>query len=110
MKLPTRAHRRDLAPATMGAAGSIGRMQEAPAAVRTAARPMSYVDSAASSHERATFWSRPHSLMLTWPVLFALLLLLLLAGVIAITHQRTPRRRQPAVRGHAALPYQSPSQ
>jgi len=83
-------------------------MQEAPAAVRTAARPMSYVDSAAYSHERATFWSRPHSLVLTWPVLFALLLLLLLAGLIAVAHQRTPRRRQSLVGEPAAPPYSSP--
>lgn len=69
---------------------------------------MSYVDSAAYSHERANFWSRPHSMVLTWPVLFALLLLLLLAGLIAIAHQRTPRRRPAALRRSSSLPYQLP--
>jgi hypothetical protein len=69
---------------------------------------MSYVDSAAYSQQRATFWARPHSMVLTWPVLIALLLLLMLAGLIAIAHHCTSRRRLSSPRGPAALPAQSP--
>jgi hypothetical protein len=70
---------------------------------------MSYVDSTAYSHERASFWARPHSLMLTWPVLFALLLLLILAGLVALAHHCTPRRRLSSNRLGATLPSQSPA-
>ncbi len=47
---------------------------------------MSYVDGTVYSHERVTFWTRPHALVFAWPVLLALLLLLLLAGLIAVGH------------------------
>jgi hypothetical protein len=69
---------------------------------------MSYVDSAAYSHGRATFWARPHSMVLTWPVLFALLLLLMLAGLIAIAHHCTRRSRASRSRASSALPAQLP--
>jgi hypothetical protein len=54
---------------------------------------MSYVDTTAYSAPRAGFWTRPHSLLFTWPVLIALLLLLLAAGAIAVAHRCAPRLR-----------------
>ncbi len=69
---------------------------------------MSYVDTTAYSQGRSTFWTRPRSLVLTWPVLPALLLLLLLAGLIALAHHCTPRRRLSSSRLVGALPSLSP--
>jgi len=48
------------------------------------------------SNARATFWTRPPSLLFTWPVLIGLLLLLLAAGAIALAHHLSPQRRPSA--------------
>ena len=55
---------------------------------------MHYTGSTLDSNTRDTFWARPPSLVFTWPVLLGLLLLLLVAGVIAVAHQLRPRRRR----------------
>ena len=55
------------------------------------------------TNARANFWTRPPSFVVTWPLLFGLLLLLLAAGAIAIVHHlrpgRTGRPRLHRVRG-----------
>jgi len=38
------------------------------------------------SNARATFWTRPPSFVVTWPLLLGLLVLLLAAGAIALIH------------------------
>ncbi|HTW73631.1 MAG TPA: hypothetical protein VMD56_01785 [Steroidobacteraceae bacterium] len=55
---------------------------------------MSDVDGTVSS-QRVTFWTRSQSWVLTWPVLPALLVLLLLAGLIAVAHYCASRRLWP---------------
>lgn len=55
---------------------------------------MQYVGSTLASGSRGTFWARPPSFMITWPALLGLLLLLLIAGAIALVHQLRPRRRR----------------
>jgi hypothetical protein len=55
---------------------------------------MQYVGSTLASGSRGTFWARSPSFVLTWPALLGLLLLLLIAGAIALVHHlRPPRRR-----------------
>lgn len=50
----------------------------------------------AYSDARASFWTRPPSFVLTWPLLLGLLVLLLAAGGIAVVHHLRPPRRPPA--------------
>jgi hypothetical protein len=47
------------------------------------------------SNARVSFWTRPPSRVLTWPLLPGLLLLLLAAGVIALLHHLNPVRAPP---------------
>jgi hypothetical protein len=42
-----------------------------------------------------SFWTRPPSLVITWPLLLGLLLLLVAAGAIALVHHLTPQRPPP---------------
>jgi hypothetical protein len=39
-----------------------------------------------------SFWTRPPSFVLTWPLLLGLLLLLLAAGAVALVHHLNPVR------------------
>jgi hypothetical protein len=48
-----------------------------------------------SSSARSTFWARPGSFVLTWPLLPGLLLLLLAAGAVALVHHLVARRWAP---------------
>ena len=45
-----------------------------------------------NSKARMGFWTRPPSLVLTWPLLPGLLLLLMAAGAIAVVHHFSPLR------------------
>ncbi|HTT04954.1 MAG TPA: hypothetical protein VMF64_06660 [Steroidobacteraceae bacterium] len=62
---------------------------------------MQPVGSTVYSNARMSFWTRPHSRVLTWPLLLGLLLLLLAAGAIALVHHLNPVRprlhRVPAI-------------
>jgi hypothetical protein len=53
------------------------------------------VGSTVYSNARMGFWTRPPSLVLTWPLLLGLLLLLMAAGAIALIHHINPLRAPP---------------
>ncbi|HLK71536.1 MAG TPA: hypothetical protein VKT19_06240 [Steroidobacteraceae bacterium] len=48
------------------------------------------------SNARATFWTRPPSFVVTWPLLLGLLVLLLAAGAIALIHHLGNSDRAPS--------------